>query len=220
MNGLDNLMPSAALWLAPLLAPIGLWGQSTSLVEIAGFFSGLVSVWLTRRLHIGNWPAGILSCLCFGVLFIGARLYADALLQIAFIALGLYGWWQWSRASAATGDLPVSRATRTEVIVGVAVTAAGTFAAAWVLSRFTDSPVPLPDAAILVMSLLATYAQARSRIESWWVWIAVDVISIPLYWHRGLPLTAALYVLFLLICIAGLAGWRRRLQMQPDGAAA
>lgn len=197
--------------LGPLMMPLTLWGQSSSWLEIAAFVSGLVSVWLTRQLHIGNWPAGIVSCVCFGVLFIGARLYADALLQIAFIALGIYGWWQWRRSATAAGEVPVGRATRYEITLGLVLTAGGTLGAAWVLSRFTDSPVPLPDAAILVMSLLATWAQARSRLECWWVWIAVDVISIPLYWHRGLPLTAALYVLFLLICLGGLSSWRRRL---------
>ncbi|RYX96133.1 MAG: nicotinamide riboside transporter PnuC [Comamonadaceae bacterium] len=188
-----------------------LWGQSTSLLEIAAFFSGLCSVWLTRRLHIANWPAGIVSCICFGVLFVEARLYADALLQIAFIVLGVYGWKSWAQASARDGEVPVSRATPREVGAGLLVSVAGTFAAAWLLGRFTDSPVPLPDAAILVLSLVATWAQARSRIECWLVWIVVDVVSIPLYWSRGLPLTAVLYVLFLLICLGGLASWRKRL---------
>ncbi|RYF41244.1 MAG: nicotinamide riboside transporter PnuC [Comamonadaceae bacterium] len=196
-----------------------LWNQSTSLLEIAAFLSGLCSVWLTRRLHIGNWPAGIVSCVCFGVLFVEARLYADALLQIAFIVLGLYGWRSWALARSRTGEVPVSRATGGEVALGLALAAAGTFAAAWVLGRFTDSPVPLPDAAILVLSLIATWAQARSRIECWLVWIVVDVISIPLYWSRGLPLTAVLYVLFLLICLGGLASWRQRLPAPREAMA-
>ena len=212
----DALSP-ALQWLAPLMAPLSLWGQSTSWLEIAAFVSGLASVWLTRQLHVGNWPAGIVSCVCFGVLFVGVKLYADALLQIVFIALGLYGWQQWASSRAAVGEVRVSRATRSEILAGVLLTVLGTFAAAWALSRFTDSPVPLPDAAILVMSLLATFGQARSRIEFWWVWIAVDVISIPLYWHRALPLTAVLYVIFLTICITGLVSWRKRL-ISPQAA--
>ena len=187
------------------------WVQSTSLLEVAAFISGLCSVWLTRRLHIANWPVGIVSCVCFGVLFIEAQLYADALLQVAFIVLGLYGWRLWAQARMQSGEVPVSRATPLEVGVGLALAVTGTFAAAWLLGRFTDSPVPLPDAAILVLSLIATWAQARSRIECWLVWITVDVISIPLYWSRGLPLTAVLYGLFLLICVAGLLSWRKRL---------
>jgi nicotinamide mononucleotide transporter len=189
-------------------------GQTVSGLELAAFVSGLLCVWLTQRMHIANWPLGLVNGVCFFFLFWDAKLYADALLQAVFFSLGIYGWWSWARVQAAAGKLPVTRAGLPEIgaIVGLALVF--TSAAASALMAWTDSPAPWPDAAILVLSLLATWAQARRRIESWVLWIVVDLISIPLYWSRSLPLTAVLYVIFLLICIAGLVGWKARLAAQ------
>jgi nicotinamide mononucleotide transporter len=71
--------------------------------------------------------------------------------------------------------------------------------------------VPAWDASVLTLSLAATYGQARKLLESWWIWIAVDVLSIPLYLVRGLYPTAALYAVFLALCVVGLRSWMREL---------
>jgi nicotinamide mononucleotide transporter len=79
--------------------------------------------------------------------------------------------------------------------------------------------VPLWDAAVLCLSLAATYGQARKLLESWWTWIAVDVLSVPLYVVRGLYPTAALYAVFLALCVCGLRAWSRELAAARPGAA-
>ena len=185
-------------------------GQSISALELAAFVTGLSSVWLAQRMHIANWPAGMASVLCFAFVFFDARLYAGALLQLAIVLVGAYGWWSWARAKAGRGELPVTRAKPREIALGLALGALGTAAGAAVLMRWTDSPAPWPDAAVLVFSLLAMWGQAHRRVECWLVWIAGDLVAIPLYWSRSLPLTAALYVLFLLLCIGGWRSWERR----------
>lgn len=181
-------------------------------LEAVAFVTGLLSVWLTQRMHIANWPIGIVSVACFAWLFFDAELYADAALQLVFIVLGAYGWWRWAREQAARQQVQVTRVPHQEALLGLAAAMLSTGACAWLLTAHTDSPLPWPDAAVLSFSLLATWAQARGRLECWWVWIAVDVVSIPLYWSRALPLTAGLYVLFLALCIAGVRSWGRRLQ--------
>jgi nicotinamide mononucleotide transporter len=95
------------------------------------------------------------------------------------------------------------------------LTAAAIAAIAWLLSRHTDSPVPVADATVTGLSLAATYGQARKLVESWWIWIAVDVVSVPLYISRGLYPTAALYFVFGCLCVAGLRSWRRELSQSP-----
>ena len=89
-------------------------------------------------------------------------------------------------------------------VAGTAVMASWT----WWLAERTDSPEPLWDSSILALSLVATYGQARKRLESWWLWIVVDVISVPLYLRRGLVPTAAVYAVFLELCVLGLREWR------------
>lgn len=200
-----------------LTAPaFSLWNQPVSGLELLAFVTGLGAVWLTYRIHIANWPLGMVSVAAYAWLFLQARLYADALLQVAFLVLCAYGWHAWARGRrGAQAHIPVSRMPSREAAVLAALTCAAIVLIAVILIFYTDSPAPFLDAAIFALSLAATYAQARARVESWWLWIAVDIISVPLYWSRGLPLTAILYVLFLLICLRGLTAWRAQLAGAP-----
>ncbi len=185
-----------------------------SAVEWIGALAGLSCVWLLARASIWNWPVSIVNTTLYFVVFLRARLYGEALLQVVFTLLGLYGWWSWRFGGARGAELPVRRALRVEVGVALAISIAGTAFAALVLARTTDSPVPIWDSSVLVLSLAATWAQARKVLESWWIWIAVDVISVPLYVARELYPTAVLYTLFLLICVSGLRRWRELLVEQ------
>jgi nicotinamide mononucleotide transporter len=189
-------------------------GSPVTWTELIGDVTGLACVYLVARANIWNWPVGIANTVLFFFLFLRARLYGDALLQVVFTALGVYGWWSWARPGERGGELPVRRATPGEILVCGATCVAGTAVAALILAYNTDSPVPLWDASVLVLSLVATWAQAVKLLESWWLWIAVDVISVPLYVVRALYPTALLYALFLALCVLGLREWLRLLQEQ------
>lgn len=189
------------------------------IVEILGFVSGALCVWLVARQNVWNWPIGIANNIMFLILFWTAGIYADAGLQIVYMGLALYGWWAWMRGGVEHSALTVTRTTRDQWlvlgIVGVAATAALTV----LLYSVTDSTVPLPDAITTVLSLIATWGQARKKLESWWLWIAADVIYIPLYAYKGLWLTAALYVGFLALCVLGLRNWSASYATSPLAAA-
>lgn len=185
-------------------------GQDVSALEVVAVVSGLASVWLAQRMHIGNWLAGMVSVLCLAFVFFGAKLYADSVLQLVLLAFSAYGWWHWAHARGSAGEFSVTRASAREIATATTLAPLLTWAVASALMRWTDSPVPWPDAAILAFSLVALWAQAHRRVECWLVWIGVDLIAIPLYWSRSLPLTAALYALFLLLCVGGWLKWERR----------
>ncbi|MEU6404208.1 nicotinamide riboside transporter PnuC [Streptomyces sp. NPDC046985] len=179
-----------------------------SWTEVLGFGSGALCVWLVARQHLANWPIGIANNVLFIVLFVDAGLYADAGLQVVFIALACFGWWTWVRGGGARRDsLPVRRTTRTEWSWLLASGAVGFAALALLLSRVTDSTVPGWDALTTVLSLTATYGQCRKLVESWWIWIAADLVYVPLYAYKELYLTSLLYVGFLALCVAGLRSW-------------
>lgn len=191
----------------PLFGPV-------TLAEILGDATGLCCVWLVARAHVYNWPIGILNNLFFFFIFWWSRLYGDATLQLIFAALGVYGWWVWSRARTLDGckpapRRPIARTLPRQWWTLVPTTVIATLITAYWLAHHTDSPVPLWDATVLTMSLAATYLQARKCLESWWLWIAVDVLSVPLYVARNLYPTAALYLLFLLLCLYGHRQWHR-----------
>ncbi len=189
-----------------------LLNNPVSNVEVIGFVTGALCVWGVARQKIWNWGVGILNNIAFVILFLGAGLYGETLLQLVFAVIAIYGWVKWSRGASGTkgaNDLPIRKATRAEAIGGVAAVVLGTAAVAWLLHLGTDSVVPIPDAFVLAASLVATYAQAKKIFEHWYVWIVIDLVSIPLYFSRGLALTAILYIGFLALCLYGLVGWNR-----------
>lgn len=200
--------------------------QPVSVVEAIGFLTGALCVWAVARGSILNWPLGIVNNLAFLLLFAGVGLYADAALQIAFGVLGVYGWVQWSKRRrgeagvvAAASALPIRRATGRELLIGGAIALVATVAVGYLLAAETNSQVPWPDAFILAFSLFATWGQAKKLLEQWWIWIAVDLVSIPLYLVKGLWLTALLYTGFLALCVYGLTRWTREYRAAASAAA-
>ena len=188
------------------------WGVSITWLELAGDLTGIVSVWLLTRRNIWNWPIGLLNTVLFSILFVQSKLYGDAVLQLFFFAMGVWGWWSWVHSAGPTEAAPVRRTSKREWTLLALAAIVGTSFAVLYLSHFTDSPVPLADGSILVLSLCATWGQVKKRLESWWIWIGVDVISVPLYLNRKLYPTALLYFVFGCLCVVGLRRWRRSLQ--------
>ncbi|MFB7559505.1 nicotinamide riboside transporter PnuC [Streptomyces brevispora] len=199
--------------LDPLQQPlVTVLDTPVSWTEVLGFGSGALCVRLVARQHLANWPIGIANNLFFILLFAQSGLYADAGLQIVFIALAAYGWWTWTHGGGPGADgLPVRSTTRAEWALLFAAGVVGTLALTVLLDRATDSTVPFWDALTTALSLAATYGQCRKLVESWWLWIAADVVYIPLYAYKELYLTSLLYAGFLMLCLIGLRNWRRDL---------
>ncbi|MET0493015.1 MAG: nicotinamide riboside transporter PnuC [Actinoplanes sp.] len=184
------------------------FGVGTTWAEVLGFATGLVNVGLLVRRHILNWPVGILNVALLMLVFWSVGLYADASLQIVYVVLGCYGWWAWLYGGEQRTELVVRSTTRREWLI-LAVAGVVLTAGLWLfLDRLTESTVPLADALTTALSLLATYGQTRKLVESWWLWIAADLIYIPLYAYKDLWLTAILYLAFLILCVLGLRAWQ------------
>jgi nicotinamide mononucleotide transporter PnuC len=196
--------------IGPLLRPAFHIGTTpTSWAELIGFATGIANVWLVVRQNILNWPIGIANVLFLGVVFLQSGLYADAGLQLVYVGLQIYGWRVWLTGGEGRDTLRVSR-TSPRTWIALAAAGAATTALLTVLLRaYTDSTVPFWDALTTALSLTAVYGQSRKLVESWWLWIAADLIYIPLYLYKGLILTSGLYVLFLALCIVGLKAWLR-----------
>jgi nicotinamide mononucleotide transporter PnuC len=196
--------------LGPLLhAAFSIDGTPTTWAEVLGFGTGVVNVWLVVRQHIWNWPIGIANVILLGLIFVDGGLYADAGLQAVYVVLQFWGWWEWLYGGQGRTELATQRTSPNEWAALAVAGVAGTALLTWMLSTWTDSNVPFWDALTTMISLLATYGQSRKLLESWWLWITADLIYIPLYAYKGLYLTSGLYVIFLVLCVAGLVAWRR-----------
>jgi nicotinamide mononucleotide transporter len=178
-------------------------------IELAGFITGGLCVWLVVREHVWNWPIGLANYLFFFVLFWRGRLFADAGLQVVYFALGVYGWWNWLHGGARGGALTIRRTSGVEWALLAGVVPLATWALRELLV-IAQGAAPFWDSLTTVLSLAAQALQTRKRLEHWLIWIAADIIYIPLYVSRQLPLTAVLYFIFLLMCLAGWREWARR----------
>ena len=168
----------------------------------------IASIYLATRENVGYYPTGIVSVLLYAWIFFSAKLYAEAALQFVWLALMLYGWYEWLHGGVDRGELPVSRTPRwgwaSSIVSGALMTAVIVL----IQRRFTDNPAPFVDSAIAAWSIVAQWMTARKWIENWLFWIAVNVVAVPLYVARDLWITAALYFVLLLLGIKGYRDWR------------
>ena len=177
--------------------------------EIFGFTTGVACVYLAARRRRLNFVFGVVSAAVFMIVFFEVALYADMALQVVYIVLGVTGWIGWSRARADDTLIATVRTPTRGIPILVAAFVAVTAVLAVILSTFTDSQTAIADAATTAGSLVAQFMLNRRWIESWFVWIAVDVAYIGLYIHKELFITGALYLVFIGICVHGYVTWRR-----------
>jgi nicotinamide mononucleotide transporter len=180
-----------------------------SLPEIIGTALGVLGVWLMIRRNVWGWPVGIVQVAIYAWIFYDAKLYSDAILQIFFFALQIYGWWFWIRGGAQRHEPPVTRLRRAAVVGWIAAGLVLTAVHGWAMARFTAAALPWWDAFILVFSLIAQWLQARKHLECWAAWMLVNAVAIGVYWAKDLRLTAGLYVVFFGMAVAGHIAWRR-----------
>jgi nicotinamide mononucleotide transporter len=192
------------------------WGSPVSALEGAAFFAALAMVVANLRVHPVAWPLAIFSSVAYGLLFFNSRLYGEAALQLMFIALALWGWWQWLRGTAADGSaLQVGRMHTRQRWQAVAATLLAWPLLGLLLARTTDSDVPYFDALPTVASITGQLLLARKKVENWPTWLAVNSISVVLFAYKDLWLTAVLYALFALLSLWGWHTWLRL--AQPAG---
>jgi nicotinamide mononucleotide transporter len=196
---------------APLNHQLFQVGQdSVTWAELLGFATGAVCVWLCVRANVWNFPVGIANNLFFLVLFWSARLYADAALQVVYVALGAYGWLMWLRGGERRSRRRMGHASRSTLLVLAGLVVLATWGLTVLLTHAHDV-APFWDALTTALSLAAQWLLNAKQIENWFFWIAADLVYIPLYFVKALDLTGVVYVLFLAMCVTGWRSWRREL---------
>ena len=170
---------------------------------------GLLTVALVVRRSVWNYPFALAMVTLYFFVFWDARLYSDALLQNFFLVINLSGWRNWLRARDLAGEVVVTMLGAKARGLWIGGTLAASLAWGLAMATFTDAAAPVWDALIAGGSVAAQLLQARRRVECWVLWIAVDLIAIPLYFSRDLHATSALYAVFLAMSAAGLLAWWR-----------
>lgn len=182
-----------------------------NLVESIAVVFGIGSVWLNARQNVFGWPTGLINVGLYTLIFFKGQLYAMMGLQVLFFAISLYGWYQWLRGGQQHAGIAVSKIP---VRLGVALAAGslvGTAGLGWALHVHTGDQQPFVDAGVSVVSMVAQWMMARKYLETWWIWIAVNLVSVPLFLVRAEYPTALQYTVFLGLAVSGLLQWRRSL---------
>ena len=138
-------------------------------------------------------------------------------LQVVYFGLGVYGWLNWLFGGENRSALRISRTSRMEWAV-LAIAIPGCTLGLREILLAVNGAAPFWDSLTTVISLAAQYLLCRKRLENWYLWIAADLIYVPLYVSRSLPLTGVLYAVFLAMCVAGLREWHRSERNQGASA--
>lgn len=170
---------------------------------------GLINVALVAGRSLWNYPFGIVMVALYFFVFVEAKLYSDALLQIFFLVIQIYGWWNWSRSEKVDDGIAVERLSGRERLCWIMVTAAAVMLWGMGMARFTNAAAPFTDATVAGMSVAAQILQSHRKYESWFLWVAVDAVAVWLFWSRGLHATSILYAVFFAIALWGLVIWRQ-----------
>ncbi|HJW06494.1 MAG TPA: nicotinamide riboside transporter PnuC, partial [Rhodanobacter sp.] len=161
-------------------------------IELAAALISAWAVWLTTRRRPWCWPVGLVSVLVYAWVFVHAKLYSDALLQLAFAVLIGYGWWRWLQHLGGDGRVEVAALPRRQAVAHLAIGGLGALALGAFMHYRTDAALPWLDAALTAFSLVAQWWQAKRHVASWWLWITVDVIYVGEYVYKHLLITSVL----------------------------
>jgi len=177
-------------------------------VELAGFVTTAVGIWLTTRRLLICWPVVLAADVLYLIVFYRARLLSDALLQVFFIVFTLYGWWHWWRGVREEGEVRVVPLALPSLLIALVAGIAGSFVLGELAKRL-HAALPYLDAALTSFSLVGSWWQARKHIANWWLWIVVNLVYIGEYIYKDLWITTVLYGGLIGLAVLGLRDWRR-----------
>ena len=205
---------------------------SNNFIEIFGAVTGIIYVFLEIRQTIWLWPVGLVTSAVYIWVFFASKFYADMSLQGYYLIISCLGWYWWAKGTGhgaqsteqkkewengregkwESSELQVTHLKlRTGIVLAIVFVLL--YIMMWfVLTRLTDSPVPVRDSFITSLSIVATWMLARKIYEHWFLWIVVNFVSAVFFLTRGLYPTVILYAVYGIMSFVGLAAWRKTIK--------
>jgi nicotinamide mononucleotide transporter len=195
-------------------------GAATHLValEIIAVVFGFLSVWYSKRENILVFPTGIISTAIFVYILLVFGLLGDMLINAYYFAMSVYGWYVWTRKVDETHFIPITATTSKENIQSLILFIATVIfvcAVYLVFDKFNNWTAYV-DTLTTAIFFVGMWLMAKKKLENWIYWIIGDVISVPLYWYKGLIFTSLQYFLFTIIAIYGYLAWKKSLNKSPQ----
>lgn len=178
-----------------------------SLLEVIAVFFGIASVIYSIKKNILVFPTGIISTIIYIYICLKYKLYADMGINFYYTAMSIYGWYLWSRPATSNGELPITWLSNSGIVKSIGLLLVSYLALYLTLANFTDSDVPYWDSFTTATAFVGMWLMAKKKVENWIAWIITDLVSVPLYWYKGLPLTAFQFLFFTVLATIGLFSW-------------
>lgn len=180
--------------------------EMTWLEGVAVVF-GIASVIYSIRKNILVFPTGMISTLIYVYICLKYKLYADTGINAYYFAMSIYGWYLWSRPKGDSVEVPVTWLSNKGIINSVLLFFASYVVLYLLLANFTDSDVPYWDSFTTASAFVGMWLMAKKKVENWIAWIITDLVSVPLYFYKGLVLTSFQFLFFTVLATIGLIEW-------------
>ncbi|WP_168524980.1 nicotinamide riboside transporter PnuC [Acinetobacter sp. A3] len=185
-----------------------------SVLEIIAVLISVLGVTLTIKRHIACWVVNFIACLLYAYLFFEYQLYGETVLQTLFMGMAIYGFYQWKTAQQDTQAIVIQTLSQNKMLQQLVLSMGLGLIFGLSLMQWTQASVPLLDAQLAALSLLATYWTSRKYLATWLLWIVVDLLYVGMFIYKALFLTAALYVGFVVLAYLGWREWSKICQQQ------
>ena len=179
-------------------------------LELIAVFFGLLSVWFSKNNNVLVYPTGIINTSIFVYLLVKWELLGDMIINIYYFLMSIYGWYYWTRKSNNQEYTPITKINELDIKIILIIIISSTLFVSYLYS-FLDKwsgLVSYIDIFTTAIFFAGMWLMARRKIESWFFWILGDVISVPLYFVKGLAFSSFQYIIFTLIAVAGYYKWK------------
>ena len=183
--------------------------ELTSWWEVPAVVLAILYLVLAARENIWCWGAAFVSTAIYIYVFFDVNLFLESALQIYYLAMAVYGWYQWRQPTDQSATLPISTWSLKKHVVVIAVTGAVVVTSGYLLRENTSAALPYVDAFTTWYAVVTTYMVTRKILENWVYWFVIDSVSVYLYYSRGLYLTALLFIAYLVIIVFGYLKWKK-----------
>mgnify|MGYP001324715215 FL=1 len=179
-------------------------------LELIAVFFGLLSVWFSKNNNVLVYPTGIINTSIFVYLLVKWELLGDMIINVYYFLMSIYGWYYWTRKSNNIGYTPITRMHSTDIKIILIIIISSVLFVSYLYSFFEkwSGFVSYVDIITTAIFFAGMWLMARRKIESWFFWILGDIISVPLYFAKGLAFSSFQYLIFTFIAIAGYYKWK------------
>ena len=177
----------------------------------------IASVWYAKKNKVLVYPTGIIGVLLASYIYFfisNPPLYADAVLNIYYFVMSIYGWYNWVQKKENGYTYPISWCDKNELKFGVSLFLFFWAAIYFLLIKITNSNTPVLDSLVSSTAVTSMWWMAKRKMENWIAWMVSNLIAIPLNFYKGFMLFTLMYILFLALAVSGYKEWKTKIRTE------